>query len=118
MIRRSSDFIKVFSEVADKFTWYFSTEIRQGIQFNAIRGIKGEDETKVFSPLTAYVEAVTGKFFETNRFNKAGQELWIAAECVMQIVDVVDDWPDRLHGYKPKSYEQNIRKQLLQVCSL
>lgn len=118
MIRRSSDFIKAFSEVADKFTWYFSTEVRQGIQFKAIRGIKGDNERNIFSPITAYVEAMTGKFFDITRFDKAGEELWIAAECVIQVVDAADDWPDRLHGYNPKGYEQSIRKQLLQICSL
>ena len=117
MIRRASDFIKAFSEVADKYNWFYIVTERDGVQFKEIRGLKNEDD-RVFSPITAYVESCTGKYFDPSRFDMAGKEMWIAAECVVQLVDAADDWPDRLHGYNPRGYELNIRKQLLKTCSL
>jgi hypothetical protein len=119
MIRRTDSFVKAFSDIADQFIWYLEATEYGSIKAQCIRGIKEKSEDdRVYTPITAYVERRMGKYLEPAWFHKAGELAWISADCVNQIVDAADDWPDRSSGYKVKPYETKTRQQLVQVCQL
>lgn len=121
MIKNTARFVKEFTDIAAKFDWFFVSKKHNGkngpIVIKEIRGTKkGGDYTKEYTPITAYAEFVSGKFFDINRFDLAASEVHMSPECAMQIVDSCDDWPDRLHGYSPRSFEVKLREEILKIC--
>lgn len=123
MFKSISKFINEFAKVAPKFEWYFNR--KQYVVKNVpvvIRAIVGTkigvelNEVKEYTPLTALVENLTGKYFEMDRFDVAAAAVEMSPNCVLQIIDACDEWPDRLHGYTPKKYEQKLRDDILQLC--
>lgn len=115
-IRNTAKFLSEFEKVASKYQWFLSERKRGNKVFNEIIGVKGDNFTRQYSPLTAYVEATTGKFFDIDRFDLAASEVFMSAEVANQIVDSADDHPDRVSGYIPKGYEKALRKDLERIC--
>ena len=118
-MRSTSRFLYELGEIASKFDWYYEMKTFKGgtVVVKEIRGVmKGGDITKEYTPLTAVVESLTSRYYEMDRFDLAANEVNMPPECASLILDACDDWPDRLHGYCPKSYEKKLREDVLKLC--
>jgi hypothetical protein len=115
-IKTTARFLVEFEKIASKFHWYFFEQKRGRHVFKEIRGVKKGNDLQEYSPLTALVESQTGRFFDMDRFDLAASEIFMTAECAMQIVDASDEWPDKMSGYISKSYEKGLRRELERIC--
>lgn len=121
MIKSANRFLYEFESIASKYLWYFEThEYKEsGLVVKRIRGISQDrDDNHVYDPLTAYVKETTGESVNVDRFDRAGALAFIPPEVVVFLVDVCDDWPNQLNGYKPKKSEKDTRDRLLGICGL
>lgn len=118
-MRNTSRFLTELSSIAPKFDWFYVEKIYKNgmLALKEIRGVKkGGDFTAEYTPITAVVESLTGRYFEMDRFDMAANEIQMSPECAVQILDACDDWPDRLHGYSPKGYELKLRDEITNIC--
>lgn len=118
-VRKTARFLRDFAEIAQNYEWFLDSEYYnvngQQIVLKKLRGFKNGQE---YCPLTAVASETVGRYFSMERFEIAGGELSLPPECVVNIIDATDDWPDRLTNYKPKGYEKNMRQQMLQSAKL
>jgi hypothetical protein len=114
-IRSVKDFLVELEKVSSKFKWYLLKKEYNSITLNQIVGER-QDDNREYIPLTAVVEETVGKYYDPSFFDKAAGEVFMSGQTASQIIDACDEWPDRLHGYKPKGYENKLRKDIIKIC--
>ena len=107
-------FLTELEKIKSKFKWSFQEKIYRDGEL-ILDQIIGDKDGKEYIPLTAVVEEAIGKYYEPSFFDKAAGDVYMSAQLAMQIIDSCDDWPDRLHDYKPKNYEIKLRKEIIKI---
>jgi len=116
-ITSTQRFLTELERIASKFEWFYDRKEypESGLYFSKITAYRNKDDLREYIPLTAVVDEVVGKYYEPNFFDKAAGEVFMSPQLAMQIIDVCDEWPDRLHGYKPKGYEVKFRNDITKI---
>ena len=115
IIRKTDDFLAELNRIASKFDWFLSSK-KYG-KFTCEQ-VVGEKDGKEYIPLTAVVEDSTGRYYDPSLFDKAAGEVFMSAQVSTQVLDACDEWPDRMHGYKPKNYEIKLRQSIIDTLKL
>ena len=114
-INSTQRFLVELERIASKFEWSLENKKYGNFVCSQIVGMRNDLE---YIPLTAVSEESAGKYYEPGLFDKAAGDIFMSSQVSTQILDACDEWPDRIHNYKPKNYELKLRENIIKILKL